>query len=343
MSTLLAFVVVFGTIVFVHELGHFMTAKVFGVRVFEFSLGFPPRLVKVKWGDTRYSIGLIPLGGYVKMAGMDEPPEDVDAEDGLKQGQSFGDKPLLQRMIIIAAGPLMNFVLAALLFSCYFAFLAPWPPTVTVVFKHTPAATAGLMPGDQILAIAGERVDRRGEATALIQGNGGRETEILVKRGGKKVVLHARPVIDEQTGKGFLGVSLQERLPFIESLTTGAFVTVNRSYELIVGLGRMLLGQVQADIAGPVGIYQLVGESVAGGLIYIVLLAAILNINLGLLNFLPVPILDGGWLLFLVLEGIRGKPLEEEYRGLAQIIGLALLIMLMLFATYRDITRLGGS
>ncbi|MGI6038195.1 MAG: RIP metalloprotease RseP [Limnochordia bacterium] len=341
MTNLVAFIFVFGTIVFFHEMGHFIVAKLVGIKVYEFSLGFGPALLSFKGGETYYSLRLLPLGGFVKLAGMDPSLSEEEAIPS-DDPRSFYAKPIWQRMATIAAGPMMNFILASILFAVYFMTVQVFPPMVTGVLQDSPAYQAGLQPGDRIISVAGKTIDDVGQVTKLIQANPGRSVTIVVERDGKKESLEAIPEPYGPQGLGRIGVGIDEqrRDPPHIALPKGFGTTHRVTIDLVRTLTKMFTGQVEAEFTGPVGIYQLVGESARQGFNYLLMLAAILNINLGLLNFLPIPILDGGWLLFLGLEGIRGKPIDPDHQGLAQFIGLALLILLMLFATYRDFLRI---
>lgn len=339
MITLIAFVVIFGTIVLFHELGHFLMAKAAGIRVYEFSIGFGPALVSATRKGTKYSLRIIPLGGFVKMAGMDEPvegAEDVPDDDPA----SFQKKSLPWRLGTIAAGPLMNFVLAIALFVLYFMLVAV-PPMVTTVEPNSPAALAGLQPGDVFISVDGQKVAEADQVVHLIQRAAGREMEIVVRRQGSLITLTAVP--EEAEGQGRIGIALSEakpRYPFLTSVRAGVVQTYRLTAQLIGDLGRMITGRQKVEISGPIGIVQIVGETARHGIPQLIILAVILNVNLGLLNLLPVPVLDGGWLLILILEALRGKPLAPETRGIAQFIGLALLVMLMLFATFKDLARI---
>ena len=236
----------------------------------------------------------------------------------------------------------MNFVLATLLFVAYFSLVEVFPPIVTSVLPNSPAVQAGILPGDRILAIDGETIEEVGQVTEIIRRNANRQVILRIERDGKLLDLPAVPNDQGPGGTGLIGVGLdeQKRDPLSLAIPKGMRSTKNVTVDLVASLARMLTGRIEPELTGPVGIFKLVGQSANQGIEYLLILAAILNINLGLLNFLPIPILDGGWLLFLILEGLRGRPLEPEHQGLAQFIGLALLILLMVFATYRDILRI---
>lgn len=339
MVTLIAFVVIFGTIVLVHELGHFLVAKAAGIGVYEFSVGFGPVLASATRGGTKYSLRAIPLGGFVKLVGMDEPTDgdEEPAEHGLK---SFQNKSLPWRLGTIAAGPIMNFLFAVVLFVLYF-MLVTIPPMVTTVEPGSPAELAGLLPGDVFVSVKGLRVEDADQIVRLIQAAPGQEVQIVVRRQGNLLTLRAVP--EEVNGQGRLGFAIGDakpRYPFFTSLRAGVTQTWRITTQLIGDIARMITGKQEVEISGPIGIVQIVGETARHGLPQLLILAIVLNVNLGLLNLLPVPVLDGGWLLILILEALRGKPLAPETRGIAQFIGLALLVILMLFATFKDLARI---
>ena len=336
MATLVAFVVIFGTIVLFHELGHFIIAKLAGIRVYEFAIGFGPALGSKTRGETKYSIRAFPLGGFVKMAGMDEPVDggaDVEEDDP----RSFQSKKLPWRLGTIAAGPVMNFVFAIVLFVFY--FMVAVPPTVTYVEPHSPGESAGLLAGDRFVSVNGENVQDTEHIIRLIAASSGREMEMIVRRQGELVTITVTPEEHEGIGRVGIVIDSKPQYPFLTSLKAGITQTWALTTQLVGDIGRMITGRQKVEISGPIGIVQIVGETARHGIPQLMILAIILNINLGLLNLLPVPILDGGWIFILLVEAVRGKPLAPETRGIAQFIGLALLILLMLFATFKDISR----
>lgn len=338
MTTLIAFVVIFGTIVFFHELGHFTVAKMAGIQVYEFALGFGPALFSRRWGETKYSIRALPLGGFVKMAGMDEA-ESLEDETEPDDPRNFHNKSLGWRMGTIAAGPLMNFVLAMVLFVVYF-MLVTIPPTITLIEVGSVAEQAGFLPGDQFVAIDGVPVSETQQIVEFIKAAPGREITIAVERNKEILSIPVTPT--DKKGEGVLGVGIDAKpqYPFSTSVKASVIQTWRMTTQLVKDLGQMITGKQEAQISGPIGIVQIVGQTARQGLSSLLLLAIILNINLGLLNLLPVPVLDGGWIVILAIEAVRGKPLAPEHRGIAQFIGLALLLLLMVFATIKDISRL---
>lgn len=340
LNLLLAFIIVLGPTVFFHELGHFLVAKAVGVKVHEFALGFGPVLWRKRRGDTVYSIRGLPLGGFVKLAGMDMPEDEADmvADDDMR---SFNNKALWERLAVIAAGPIMNLVLATVLFALYMG-LTVIPPTVQFVEPLSPAAVAGFRPGDVITAVAGNDIQSIKEINAIVADHQDEEIPISLSREGNTIELMITPKLDPELNRARLGVGMVEKPR--ESLGTAFVSGLERTYafsrDIILLVGRMATGRVEPDIAGPIGIFQLVGESASRGFFFLLFIAAVLSVNLGLFNFLPIPVLDGGWLVLLIWEAIRGRPLEPEQRGLVQFIGLAFLLLLMLYATYRDLLRL---
>ncbi len=340
MNLLLAFVLVLGPTIFVHELGHFLAAKAVGVKVYEFALGFGPAVWKRRRKDTLYSLRILPFGGFVKLAGMDIPEDEDEIIPDEDEG-SFNQKSLWQRLAVIAAGPIMNLVLAVLLFALYMG-LVIIPPTVQFVEPGSPAAEIGLLPGDVVTEVAGEKITSIGEINRIVALYSGEEIPITIAREDKTLRLTITPKLDPELNRARLGVGMVEkpRQSLGEALYTGLRQTYFVSRDIVVSIVRMVTGRIEPDIAGPIGIFQIVGESANRGVMFVLFMAAVLSINLGLFNFLPIPVLDGGWLVMLLWEAVRGRPLEPEQKGLVQFIGLAFLLLLMLFATYKDLARL---
>ncbi|HEY8531757.1 MAG TPA: RIP metalloprotease RseP [Limnochorda sp.] len=338
-QSVVAFVLVFGVIVLFHELGHYGTAKWLGIGVHEFSIGFGPGLVSRRWRGTRYSLRIVPLGGFCRLYGM-EPVEDERI--GLQPGdrRNFHSRPLWQRTLVIVAGPAMNFVLAVLILALVATVTIP--VQVVGVDPNGPAARAGFQPGDAIVAIEGEPVYRTFEVNRLITASQGEPVEVTVRRDGETFEVTVRPET-QPDGALRIGVQIMDGMrgvPWWRAVPEGVRQTWQMTRSLVAGLLGMVAQRVPVELSGPVGIFQIVGQSAQQGWFSLLLLAAVLNVNLGLLNLLPIPILDGGWLLFLALEGLRGKPLKPEHQGWATFLGFAFLMALVLFATFQDILRI---
>jgi len=335
---IITFVIVFGIIVFFHELGHFLVAKLSGIVVYEFALGFGRTLFQKKVGPTVYSIRMLPFGGFVKLAGMDDAEYEADSVDERHPG-SFNNKPLLVRMATIASGPLMNFVLAAAILALH-AALVVIPPTIVSLEPGYPAEQAGLMVEDQVIKVNGIKVQDLDHLIGMIESSPGRNLELTVKRGGALINVNVVPASDGE--KGIIGVGLYEKIrePLPSAVANGFSQMWIFTRETVTAIAGMITGTVKPEVAGPIGIYQMVGDFAALGLGSLMFLAAVLNVNLGLINLLPIPILDGAWILIMLLEALRGRPLKKEHRNIAQFVGLALLLILMVWATYSDLVRL---
>lgn len=340
MFTVIATIFVFGLLILFHELGHFITAKSVGMRVDEFAIGFGPKLVSRKVGETIYSIRIIPLGGFNKIAGMD-PDEEQDE-------RSFSAKPIWARMLVIIAGSAMNFVLPViLLFIVFVSAGIDTPsdqPIIGTVFPEKPAAIAGLMAGDRVTAVNGNTIDSWRQFVAAIQSNAGKELTITYSRSDDKPkAVMLTPEYDEKGKRGIIGVTpkIDKYQPgILESAGLAARQTFIVAESMLVGIGEMITGKTAADVAGPIGVAQMAGEVAQLGIIPLLQFAAFLSINLGLINLLPVPVLDGGHVVTLAVEGLRGKPLNKNQMQFIQMIGFALLMLLFVVATFKDIARL---
>ncbi|MFC2768561.1 MAG: RIP metalloprotease RseP [Mitsuokella sp.] len=337
--TIAAAIFVFGLLVLVHELGHFITAKLTGMRVDEFAIGFGPKLVSFKHGETAYSIRAVPLGGFNDIAGMD--PEDKDAGD-----RGYSAKPVLSRMIVIIAGSAMNLILPIFLFfGIYFFSGVATPSTEPVlgrVIEGEAADKAGLQDGDRIIAIDGKPVETWTDLLAAIRNKGGETLSFRVVRGGEEVEAQVTPVYDAQQKRAMVGVmgATETRHPgFAESVQLAVTRTAAILYAMAEALYKILLELSGAELAGPLGVAQMAGEVAQMGFVPLLNFAAFLSLNLGLVNLFPIPALDGGHFLLLCVEAVRGKPLGPKAFGYVQRVGIALLLLLMLFATKNDIMR----
>lgn len=337
MSTFIASIVVFGMLIFFHELGHFAVAKRVGMMVHEFSLGFGPRLVGTTRGETVYNLRAFPLGGFVRVAGMD-PEEEVE------KGRSYQDKTILQRMVFIVAGPLMNFVLAAVLLA--FIFMAQGMPAPTTeigeLIQGQPAQEAGFQTGDRIVAIEGQQITQWEEITALINNNPGRAIDITIVRDGQELIIPVTPAADER-GLGLIGIypgSEMHRMGPVAAVVGGVEYTVRVTVLIVDFIAKMIVGQAPPDLGGPVRIVSEIGRSVDMGVFYLLQLTAFLSINLGLFNLFPIPALDGSRLLFLSFEAVRGRPVDPLKENFIHLVGFGLILLLIVFITYNDVMQL---
>jgi len=347
--TILAFVLVLGVLVFIHELGHYLAARWRGVHVERFAVGFGRPIAT--WMDrrgTEWRIGWIPLGGYVKLHGQ-ETPGDVtpEVEAGWRRGETFHDKPVRDRAIVVAAGPVANFLLAAVLFAALFATVgtpkAVENATVGTVREASAAARAGLLPNDTIVALDGQRVGRFEEVQRYIQPRAGQPVDVTVLRDGAERTLRATP--EPSNGVGVLGVGVAtefERRDPLSALWGGVVQTADVSWQTLQAVGQMITGSRGTDdLGGPLGIGRIAGEAARLGLASLVSFMAVLSVNLALINLFPIPILDGGHLVFYAAEAIRGRPLPPKAQEIGFRAGFALLIALFVFATWNDLTNLG--
>ena len=339
--TVAAAVFVFGLLVLVHELGHFITAKFTGMKVDEFALGFGPQLLKKRIGETVYSIRAIPLGGFNDIAGMD--PADNKAGD-----RGFCEKPVLSRMIVILAGAGMNFILPIILFFGIYATIGIGKPAETpvigAVIEGRSAESAGLMAGDKILSVNGENImtwENFSDKIKSLEPN--QSAKIIYERNSQVGELSVTPEYDEQAKRNFIGV--QSAIEYERQSIPVAFEkAVTNTKEIMFMMISMLVdifkAPTQAELAGPLGIAQMAGQVAESGFVPLLNFAALLSLNLGIINLLPVPALDGGHFVNLVIEAVRGKPLGTKALAYTQRIGIALLLLLMVFATKNDIVRL---
>ena len=341
LEKIVATIFVFGLLVFVHELGHFITAKLTGMRVDEFAIGFGPRLLSFRYGETVYSIRIVPLGGFNDIAGM--TPDDNDAGE-----RGYCRKPILSRMFVILAGSAMNLILPVVLFFGIFFFAGvqtPNPaPVLGTVLADQPAAQAGLLPQDRIVAIDGTPVETWQSMVEIIRGNQGNvPLTMQIDRAGQNLTVSVTPRYDATQNRGYIGIvnAFDSTYPgFFQSLT----MAVERTGMIIVmmldALYRIILELSGSELAGPIGVAQMAGEVAEMGIVPLLNFAALLSLNLGIINLLPVPALDGGHFLTLCVEAVRGKPLSPKVMHYIQNAGVGLIILLMLLAMKNDVVRI---
>ena len=317
-----------------------MAAKKSGLLVEEFGIGFPPRLISKKIGETIYSLNLVPLGGFVRIHGEKREAGESEA----LQRRSFWFLPVSRRALIIVAGVAMNFLAGWLLISSIYIIGAPNAVIISGVTPGTPAATAGLQAGDRIIGF-----EKSSDLIAFVASAKGKEISLRVTRDGQELELKAVPRLNPPAGQGALGVTLTdvglERLPFLTSLKEGWVTSVKILGSIFLSLANLISGifvgaPVLQNFVGPVGIFQIANQASKFGLIYLLQLIGLISLNLTALNILPLPALDGGRLLFLLIEKIKGSPLNQKFEIYANAIGFALLLLLMVVITVRDVVKL---
>jgi len=344
----IGFVVLLGVLIFVHEFGHFIVAKLVDIKVLKFSLGFPPSLLKRKWGETEYILGAVPLGGYVKLLG-----EDIDTEDQIPPEEihrAYTSKPVSSRLAVILAGPIANYLLAMILLCLGYAM--GWPvlaADVGKVLENSPAMEAGLKPGDQVVAIDGKPVNRWDDMRAIIEQSAGKRLILTMDRGGKEIDVNVTPVVGDQKdvfGKpiGRIGVMPSGKkitLSLAASIFEGIRFTGHLTGLVIETLVKLVRMEISPKaLSGPITIAQASGESLGAGFFSFIFLLSFISINLAIINLLPVPVLDGGHVMFLIIEGVTRRPLTGKVREIATHAGLLFIIFLMALVFYNDISRI---
>lgn len=351
MDIAIGIIVVLGVLIFFHEFGHFVVAKAFGVGVEKFSLGFGPKIVGKKIGRTEYCLSAFPLGGYVKLVGeepdVELPPEDIP--------YSFTEKSVPTRMAIVAAGPLFNLILPIIIFFAVFTLsgLVMLKPVVGNVASKTPAADAGLKKGDQIVSINKKPIENWSEMADRISHSKGKPLEFSVRRDGRLLTLEITPqkkamkdIFGQNHERFVVGIAASGEIMTQRLSPYRAFIeSFHRTYLIIkltiLSVVKVVQGVISVKtLGGPILIAQIAGNEVHQGLISLLSFIALVSVNLGILNLLPVPVLDGGHLLFFSIEAIKGRPVSLKTRETAQQIGIFLLIMLMILVFYNDIMRI---
>ena len=345
-----SFVLVLGTLVFVHELGHYLAARWRGIYVEAFSIGFGPAIAS--WQDRRgtvWKLSILPLGGYVKLHGQ-ERPEDVSPEVRAAwiPGQTFHEKSVGSRAIVVAAGPAANFVLSMVLFAALFLSVGRpvAVPVVGTLVEGGAAAKAGLLAGDRIQTIDGAEIVKFDDIRRIVSVSPGKTLQVMFAREGQVQTLPVVVGTDMDGKTGLLGVrsgSVEfQHVGPLQAVTGGVQQTWDVTVATLQGLGHMLSGKGSADeLSGPLGIAQLSGKVAQDGLPTLISFIAVLSVNLGLINLFPVPVLDGGHLMFYAAEALRRRPLPTRVLEYGFRAGFALLAALFVFATWNDLTHMG--
>jgi len=357
LTTIILFIVILGVLVFVHELGHFVMAKRAGMKVEEFGFGFPPRLFGVKRGDTIYSINWIPIGGFVKIVGEDGGDSDRD--------DSFNQKGFWPRFLVLIAGVTMNVVFAWLVVSLAMGIGLPTvigegddlpsqarvsepKVTLTELAPDSPAALAGMKVGDNFKTVNGEDIGSTEELQSITRANVGKEISYVITRGNDTLDLNLTPRVSPPEGQGPLGVSLATVARVSYPWYLAPFYGISATWNLLYGtvaafvtiIGDWVSGEsVGEQLSGPVGIAVLTRDVAQLGFIYLLQFTAVLSINLAVINAIPFPALDGGRILFLIIEKLRGRKLPQTAEAVANTVGFGLLLLLMVFVTVKDFGR----
>jgi regulator of sigma E protease len=343
LTSIVAFIVVFTVLALAHETGHLIWAKRAGIRVFEFGLGFGPRLFSFQKNGTTYSLNLIPILAFVRIAGEGESEEDKNCPES----ESYLTKTPLQKFKTLVAGPMMN-LLAALVILVFMSLAVGVPAglsnEIASISKGQAAEKAGLMVGDRLLAINGKGFDKMEAAIEFIHKNPDKPLRLVVERHGKKIKISATPKFNEKLKVALLGFSPKvnySRTNPLRSIYYGLEQTASMVIVTLVIVGRLITGGVSlTDLAGPVGIAQITGKYAQTGLISLLYFAAFLNVNVGVLNLLPLPALDGGRIAFVIIEWIRKKPVDPKLENKINYWGFVALLGLMALVSANDILRI---
>ena len=336
--TLAAAIFVFGLLVLFHELGHFITAKLTGMRVDEFAIGFGPKILKFRHGETVYSLRAIPLGGFNDIAGMD--PSDNQAGE-----RGYCEKPVISRMIVILAGSIMNFILPIIIFFGVYCFegvaIPSVEPILGAVIENMPAQLAGLQSGDKVLSVNGETVTTWKEFTEKIRlDENEKPVTIQYERNSQVSEVEVTPTVEKSTGRVLIGVQnhvVYEQQGILTSFTMAVGNTKDILSMMLNALVDLFKAPSGASVTGPIGIAQMAGQVATMGFVPLLNFAALLSLNLGIINLLPVPALDGGHFVGLVIEAVRGKPLSPKALMYTQRVGVALLLILTVVVTAKDV------
>lgn len=347
MATVILFIIIFGIVVVSHEFGHFLLAKANGIHVVEFSVGMGPSLFSFRKGDTKYSLKLFPIGG----ACMFEGEDGLNAREGVDSPGAFPNANVWARISTVAAGPIFNFILGGIIAFAMVQMIVIRDPVATEILPDGAAMEAGLQDGDRIIALNGERIYLYEEIMLFNTLHRGGEVEVEYEREGRRYTTVLNPRYSEEYGRYMFGFSNADfvELKGIDGLKYAWYEVRYNVKNTYKSLGMLLTGQVsRKDVAGPVGIANVVGETYEqtkeygwkNVLVNMMNITLMLSVNLGIINLLPIPALDGGRLVFLVVEVFRGKPVPPEKEGMVHFIGLMFFMMLMVFLLFNDISNI---
>ncbi len=333
MITLISSLLVFLLVVMLHEFGHFSIAKLSGIKVNEFSIGMGPKIYQKQKGETFYSLRALPVGGYVAMEGEEENSHDPRA---------FNNVSIVKRMAVVLAGAFMNFVLAFIAFTLIFSIVGYGSSEIEKVISNSPADKAGIQSGDLIIKINENKVKDIYDINSIISKNQKEEMNFQINREGNILNVKIKPEYSEENQMYLIGITSKLDHSILKSISLGANRTLEMSKLILKSIKMMFSGSFKMEyLSGPVGVVQLIGSESSKGFLNFLQILGLISVNLGVFNLLPIPALDGGKFLFLLIEALRGKPIDEKIEQGLSLIGISLLFSLMIYVTiFNDIGRL---
>lgn len=329
--TVIYAILIFCLLIFVHELGHFIVAKACGVKVNEFAIGMGPAIFRKQKGETLYAVRVFPIGGYCSMEGEDEDSDEPRA---------FNNQPAWQRACVLAAGSFMNLLTCVILLIVIAFWVGTATTTIDSVLDGSPAQKAGITAGDTIVSINGEKIEKWDDIINSVGYSKAKSADIGVERDGSEITLKTELVYDKEAKRNMIGISPTVEHQFFGSIGEGVRDTGTMTVMMYKILKQLFTGEVSVkELSGPVGIVYATNEAAKSGIIYVIYLAALLSLNLAVINMLPLPALDGGRLLFLVIRLFTGRRVSDETEGKIHFIGICLLFALMIYVTFNDVIR----
>ena len=330
-----------GLLIFIHELGHFLMAKKFKIRVEQFAFGFGPEIVGFTYGETRYSICAIPLGGMVKMPGE-------DASNATGSPDEFMSQAWYKRLLIAFFGPFMNYVLAVVIFTVVFYFwglsIPSEKPVIGEVMDGYPAKVSGLLSGDTVQKINGITVTKWQDMADLIHKSASKKMKFFVARTSATLTIEIVPSKDPATGTGLIGIAPMidtKKVGIGESFTMGVKMVVFQTVYTVKYLGMKIIHWEKPEVAGPIGVVQLLAKAAKSGIENLLHFLAVISVALGLFNLFPIPLVDGGHIVLALIEAVTRKPLNKKAVQISNFVGLSIIVFIFIFATYSDLARLG--
>ena len=333
MITLISSLLVFLLVVMLHEFGHFSIAKLSGIKVNEFSIGMGPKIYQKQKGETFYSLRALPVGGYVAMEGE---------EDNSHDPRAFNNVSIVKRMAVVLAGAFMNFVLAFIAFTLIFSIVGYGSSEIEKVISNSPADKAGIQSGDLIIKINENKVKDIYDINSIISKNQKEEMDFQINREGNILNVKMKPEYSVENQMYLIGITSKLDHSILKSISLGANRTLEMSKLILKSIKMMFSGSFKMEyLSGPVGVVQLIGSESSKGFLNFLQILGLISVNLGVFNLLPIPALDGGKFLFLLIEALRGKPIDEKIEQGLSLIGISLLFSLMIYVTiFNDIGRL---